>query len=98
MREKEEVMAAIDFEHLKWDANDEFLHFAFGGFNTKNYCQNQTTLFRVSDGDRYNMDLAPQLNDKTAQISGRDGQYFFNTEHKAKVFDVSIAFDGLTKD
>lgn len=83
---------------LGWDSSDDFIAFAFGDFNSKKIDPNtEGRIYRTSDGDRYNINLSPQLTDITAEVPGGDGQYFFGTQHKTKVFDVSFAFDNLTE-
>ena len=54
-------------------------------------------IYRTSDGSRYNDDLVPALNDKTADIPGGDGQYFFSSNHKNRLFNIQIAFDHLSE-
>jgi hypothetical protein len=39
-------------------------------------------LIRVSNGSRYNDNLLPTLNDKTADVPGGDGMYYFNSYYK----------------
>lgn len=52
-------------------------------------------LYRVSSSKRYNDNLIPTLTDKTAEVPGGDGMYFFSTYYKQKQFTVNIAFDKL---
>lgn len=54
-------------------------------------------LIRVSNGSRYNDNLLPTLNDKTADVPGGDGMYYFNSYYKQKQFNINFAFDGLTE-
>lgn len=75
---------------MAYTTGEEFLFFSFGNFDSKN-----KNIYRVINGDRYNEHLAPQLQDKTAEVPGGDGQYFFGTHHKSKVFDVEFAFEDL---
>ena len=75
-------------------SNDfDFLAFSFNG----KHSYDDFKLYRTSDGDRYNVDLSPQMNDKTAENTGGDGMYFFNTNHKQKVFNISFAFEEMTE-
>lgn len=53
-------------------------------------------IYRTSDGNRYNDNLVPQMTDKTADVPGGDGQFFFYTTHKTRQFSISIAFDKLS--
>ena len=50
-------------------------------------------IIRTSDGDRYNFNLAPTMTDKTAEVPGGDGMYYFGTHHKQKDFNISFASD-----
>lgn len=54
-------------------------------------------VYRVSDGSRYNFDLVPTITDKTIDIPGNDGMYFFNSFHKQRQFSINIAFNHLTE-
>ena len=54
-------------------------------------------IYRTSNGSRYNDNLNAALTDKTADVPGGDGQYYFGTTHKNKTFSVSYAFDNLTE-
>lgn len=74
-----------------WRKGDEFIAFAFGDFNSKT-----KGIIRTSDGDRYNNTLSPQIQDKTADIPGADGQFYFGSQHKTQSFTVNFAFDKLT--
>ena len=82
---------------MAWTEQDDFIAFSFGDFDTSTYNTGSKSFVRTSDGDRYNQHLSPQLNDKTADVPGGDGTYFFGTTHKSKVFDISFAFQGLTR-
>jgi hypothetical protein len=52
-----------------------FIGFVFNG----KHSIEDFRVYRTSDGDRYNHDLIPQLNDKTADIPGGHGQYYFKS-------------------
>ena len=69
----------------------DFLAFSFNG----KHSYDDFGIYRVSDGDRYNTELTPQMNDKTADNVGGDGMFFFGTTHKQKVFNVNFAFDHM---
>ena len=62
----------INWDSLGWGEGDDFIHFAFGDFNSKDF-----GIVRVSDNNRYNNNLAPQMNETVADIPGADGQYYF---------------------
>lgn len=72
----------------------DFIGFTYNG----KHSYNDFGIYRVIDGDRYNEDLVPQMNDKTADVPGGDGQYFFGTNYKSRQFNINIAFDGLTEE
>lgn len=55
-------------------------------------------VYRTSDGDRYNYDLIPQLNDKTTDVPGGHGQYYFKSTYKTRTFNIPIAFENLSQD
>ena len=54
-------------------------------------------IYRTSDGNRYNDNLVPQMTDKTADVPGGDGQYYFYTHYKSRQFSIPIAFDNLSE-
>jgi predicted phage tail component-like protein len=76
------------------DRNADYDYTAFS-FNGKHSFED-FGLIRVSDGSRYAINLTPTLNDKTADVPGRDGMYFFGTNYKQKDFAINFVFDGLT--
>jgi hypothetical protein len=55
-------------------------------------------IYRTSDGNRYNDNLVPQMTDKTADVPGGDGQYYFSTHYKTRQFSIPIAFDNLSEE
>lgn len=69
----------------------DYLAFTFDGKNS----YDTFGIVRTGDGDRYNEELLPTTQDTTAEVTGGDGMYFFNTRHKQKVFNISFAFDNL---
>ena len=71
----------------------DFLAFSFNG----KHSWDDFHIYRTSDGDRYNENLTPTLADKTAEVPGGDGMYYFGTTHKQRDFNISFAFDGLTE-
>ena len=74
-------------------ADYDFIAFSFDG----KHSYEDFGIYRVSDGDRYNEKLTPTLTDRTADNPARDGQYYFGTQHKQKVFDINFAFEELTE-
>lgn len=77
------------------DPNFDYDYVAFS-FNGKN-SYDDFGIYRVSEGSKYNLSLIPELSDKTAEAIGSDGDYYFQTWHKKKVFNINFAFDKMTE-
>lgn len=71
----------------------DFIAFTFNG----KHSYEDFGIIRTSDGDRYNDNLAPTMTDKTAEVPGGDGTYYFGTTHKQKDFNISFAFEHMTE-
>lgn len=69
----------------------DFIGFTFDG----KHSIRDLKIYRTSDGSRYNTNLVPTMNDKSADIPGNDGMYYFGTTHKQRQFNVNFAFDSL---
>ena len=54
-------------------------------------------IVRVSDGSRFNENLLPTMQDKTVQVPGGDGTYYFGTYYTQRQFSILFAFDDLTE-
>jgi predicted phage tail component-like protein len=94
MREKEEIMAE-SIVKVPLDATMDYDYIAFS-FNGK-HSYEDFGIYRTSDGDRYNENLIPTLQDKTAEVPGGDGMYYFGSTHKQKEFNISFAFDNISE-
>ena len=70
----------------------DFIGFSFNGYRSEDL-----GIVRVSDGSRYTEDLLPTVQDKTVQVPGGDGFYYFGSDYTQKPFTIPIAFDGLTE-
>ena len=70
----------------------------FTGFTFNGIHSSELGLTRVSDGNRYNENLLPTIQDKTVQIPGRDGMYFFGSFYTQRTFNISVAFDNMTEE
>lgn len=70
----------------------DFLGFEFNGYRSEDL-----GIVRTSDGDRYNENLHPEINDITAEVPGMDGNYYFGSTFGVKNFTINIAFDSLTE-
>lgn len=55
-------------------------------------------IVRVTDGDRYKDSLFPEIEDVTAEVSGKDGDYFFGSVYGDRHFSLNIAYDDLTEE
>ena len=70
----------------------DFLGFTFGGIHSS-----ELGITRVSGGDRYEEELFPQMRDRTAEVPGVNGEYYFGSDYGTKSFTINIAFDSLTE-
>ena len=71
----------------------DFLGFTFDGIHSSDL-----GIFRTSDGNRYNENLLPGIQDKTIQIPGGDGFHYLGSSYTQKQFNISIAYDELTEE
>ena len=67
------------------------------GFTYNKRHSSEFGIVRVSDGSRFNENLLPTMQDKTVQVPGGDGTYYFGSYYTQKPFPVSFAFDALTE-
>ena len=67
----------------------------FTGFKFGNKHSSELGIIRVSDGDRYETELHPETEDRTVEIPGLDGGYYFGANYKPKTISVKIAFNSL---
>ena len=67
----------------------------FIGFSFNEHRSESLGIVRVSDGSRYNEDLIPTTQDKTVQVPGGDGFYYFGSDYTQRQFSINIAFDEL---
>lgn len=70
----------------------------FIGFTYNNFPSSDLGIVRVSDGSRFSENLLPTMQDKTAQVPGGDGTYYFGSFYTQKQIDISYAFDSLTEE
>lgn len=69
----------------------------FYGFSFNGYHSSELGFIRVSGGDRYEDTVGPNFQDKTVQVPGMDGTYFFESYYTQKPFTINIAFDSMTE-
>ena len=73
----------------------DYIAFSFDGLHSVE----DFGVYRISDNNEgYSSAISSTMTDKTAEIAGMDGQYFFGTQHKPKIFNIKIAFDNLAED
>lgn len=70
----------------------DFIGFTFNGVHSSDM-----GIIRTSDGSRFNENLLPTSTDKTVQIPGGDGTYYFGSNYTQKQIPVSVATDELTE-
>ena len=70
----------------------------FVGFSYNGKHSSELGIKRVSDGSRFNENLLPTIQDKTVQVPGGDGTYYFGSYYTQRQFTVSFAFDNLTEE
>lgn len=70
----------------------DFIGFSFNGTHSFDI-----GIVRTSNGSRYDENLLPQLQDKTVQVPGGDGTYYFGSQYTQRTIPVSIAFDSLSE-
>ena len=70
----------------------------FVGFTYNNIHSSDLGIVRISDGSRFNENLLPTIQDKTVQVPGGDGTYYFGSYYTQKNFTVSFAFDSMTEE
>ena len=71
----------------------DFLGFTFGDDHSSSL-----GITRVSGGDRYEEQLHPEIKDRTAEVPGLNGEYYFGSDFGPRPFDIEIAFDHLTEE
>ena len=70
----------------------------FTGFTFNGIHSSELGLTRVSDGSRYTEELLPAIQDKTVQIPGADGTYYYGSTYTQKPFNISVVFDDMTEE
>ena len=70
----------------------DFTGFTYGGIHSS-----ELGLTRVSDGNRYNENLAPTATLKTTAAPGGDFTFLFNKLFTQKQFSINVAFDSMTE-
>ena len=74
-------------------SSSDYIGFSFNGVHSS-----ELGIKRISEGSRFNENLLPTIQDKTIQIPGGDGMYYFGSYYTQKQFNISYAFDSLTEE
>ena len=69
----------------------------FIGFWIGNTHSSELGIIRTSDGSRFNENLLPTIQDKTVQVPGGDGFYYFGSYYTQRPFNIPIAFDNMSE-
>lgn len=69
----------------------------FIGFTWDGMSMSRLNIIRMSGGDRFNENLLATTQDKTTQVPGNDGTYYFGSWYTAKPFSIQIAFEKMTE-
>lgn len=70
----------------------------FTGFTFNGIHSSELGLTRVSGGSRYDENLLPTIQDKTVQVPGADGTYYFGSYFTQRPINISVAFDDLSEE
>lgn len=71
----------------------DFISFTYNGVHSTDL-----GIVRVTSSNRYTDQLLPSIQDKTVQVPGGDGTYFFGSYYTQRQISISIAFDEVTED
>lgn len=71
----------------------DFMGFTFNGVHSSEF-----GLTRVSDNSRYAENLFPTIQDKTVQVPGADGTYYFGSYYTQRPINISVAFDDISEE
>ncbi len=70
----------------------DFISFTYNGVHSTDL-----GIVRVSSSGRYNDELIPTSKDKTVEVPGGNGTYFFGSYYTQRSINVNIAFDEVTE-
>ena len=71
----------------------DYMGFTYNGIHSSDL-----GIVRVSNGSRFDENLLPTMQDKTVQVPGGDGTYYFGSYFTQRQFSVSFAYDSLTEE
>ena len=78
---------------IRLDFKGDYMGFTYNGKHSS-----ELGIVRVNDGSRFNENLLPTMQDKTVQVPGGDGTYYFGSYYTQRQFNLSFAFDSLTEE
>ena len=70
----------------------DFISFSYNGVHST-----ELGIVHVSSSDRYADALLPTIQDKSVQVPGSDGTYFFGSYYTQRPITLNIAFDSVTE-
>ena len=73
--------------------SDDFIGFSFNGVSSQSL-----GISRVSDGSRYNEQMLPGFQDKSAQMPGSDYTLYWESFYNTRTWTLNIAFDHMIDD
>lgn len=79
--------------NIKTSKYQDYIGFIFNGQHSSEF-----GIVRTSDGSRFNENLLPTIQDKTVQVPGGDGTYFFGSYYTQRQFTIPFAFDSMTEE
>lgn len=72
-------------------ADYDYIAFSYNGYHSVE----DLKIYRVSNSNRYEENISPNIESKTANVEGYNGEYLFETFHRRKPISIKIAFDNL---
>ena len=72
--------------------SSDYIGFTFNGVHS-----DTLGIKRTSEGSRFNENLLPTIQDKTVQVPGGDGMYYFGSYYTQRQFPIPIATDELSE-
>lgn len=86
-------MLGEESETIEQSKYQDYAGFIFNGKHSSDL-----GIVRTSNGSRFDENLLPTIQDKTVQVPGGDGTYFFGSYFMQKQFTIPFAFDSLTEE
>lgn len=72
------------------DFKGDYMGFTFNGVHSS-----ELGIVRTSNGSRFDENLLPTIQDKTVQVPGGDGTYYFGSYYTQRPITIQFAFDSL---